>query len=149
MNAWLSRWSAPIAVLVVSAVVLVTIRAAWPVAMVIGAVELFLAWWVSPLRTGPTIANDEARQRASSDGAVVIYWRPGCLFCSRLRRSLGSLGRQAMWVNIWADKDAAAAVRAVNDGNETVPTVLVGTEAVWTNPPPDRVRDALLRRATP
>jgi hypothetical protein len=36
-------------------------------------------------------------------------------------------------INIWQDQDAAAAVRLVADGNETVPTVTVGT-TVMVNP---------------
>ena len=32
---------------------------------------------------------------------------------------------RAKWVDIWADDDAAAYVRMVNDGNETVPTVVI------------------------
>jgi inosine-uridine nucleoside N-ribohydrolase len=43
-------------------------------------------------------------------------------------------------VNIWQDPAAAAAVRAVADGNETVPTVEVGGR--WlVNPRARQVRD--------
>ncbi|MER7752176.1 glutaredoxin domain-containing protein [Kitasatospora sp. NPDC097643] len=60
---------------------------------------------------------------------VVLYWRPLCTYCMRLR--LGLLftrlryGRHFTMVNIWKDPDAAAFVRSVADGNETVPTVTV------------------------
>lgn len=47
-----------------------------------------------------------------------------------------------LWVDIWSDEDAAAYVRLVNDGNETVPTVIIDGVA-HTNPPPTRVRSAL------
>src|SRR5699024_6817925 len=104
------------------------------------------AWWVSPLRNPGGVPHAEAAHAAASDDAVVAYWRPGCPFCMRLKRSLGSLRATALWVDIWADADAAAFVRGVNDGNETVPAVVVGDEAIWTNPPPGRVRDALHAR---
>lgn len=61
--------------------------------------------------------------------AVVLYWRPLCTYCMNLR--LGLLftrlrySRRFIMVNIWKDPDAAAFVRSVADGNETVPTVTV------------------------
>ncbi|MGD8148989.1 glutaredoxin domain-containing protein [Ornithinimicrobium sp. Y1694] len=76
------------------------------------------------------------------DGDVVIYWRPGCGFCHRLRTRLGEDGRRARWVNIWEDEDGAAFVRSVNDGNETVPTVVIAGEP-HTNPDPAKVLERL------
>jgi mycoredoxin len=73
---------------------------------------------------------------------VVIYWRPGCGFCARLRTSLGPDAEKATWVNIWDDQSAAAFVREANDGSETVPTVVLDGVAV-TNPDPALVRDRL------
>ncbi|MER7668524.1 glutaredoxin domain-containing protein [Kitasatospora sp. NPDC096128] len=60
---------------------------------------------------------------------VVLYWRPLCTYCMRLR--LGLLftrlrySRRFTRVDIWKDPDAAAFVRSVADGNETVPTATV------------------------
>ncbi|MGH3950120.1 MAG: glutaredoxin domain-containing protein [Pseudonocardiaceae bacterium] len=62
--------------------------------------------------------------------AVEFYWRPGCLFCTMLRARLRPTGLPVREVNIWADPDAAARVRAVADGNETVPTVFVSDRAL-------------------
>lgn len=73
---------------------------------------------------------------------VVIYWRPGCGYCARLRSSLGPDGAKATWINIWDDQDGAAAVREANDGNETVPTVVLDGIPV-TNPDPELVRARL------
>ena len=53
-----------------------------------------------------------------------VYWRPGCIFCSMLRRRLRKLGVETTEVNIWDDPEAAATVRSFADGNETVPTVV-------------------------
>lgn len=57
---------------------------------------------------------------------IVVYWRPGCGFCSSLFRQLDSQSVQYRKVDIWSDPDAAGVVRSVNRGNETVPTVVIG-----------------------
>ncbi|WP_017626558.1 glutaredoxin family protein [Nocardiopsis chromatogenes] len=59
---------------------------------------------------------------------AVMYWRPGCPFCYALRGGLRAAGVRLHEVNIWSDDDAAARVRAITGGDETVPTVVVGGE---------------------
>ncbi|MDT0380314.1 glutaredoxin domain-containing protein [Streptomyces sp. DSM 42041] len=54
---------------------------------------------------------------------VVVYWRPGCPFCIALRLRLRRTRLTYREVNIWQDPKAAAFVRSLADGNETVPTV--------------------------
>jgi mycoredoxin len=83
---------------------------------------------------------------AARAGKPIIYWRPGCQYCLRLRLTLLGAARGASWVNIWTDPDAAAAVRAVADGNETVPTVVVDGES-RVNPAPRWVRARLTGRS--
>ncbi len=69
-----------------------------------------------------------------STGAYVdgieVLWRPGCPFCSSLRRGLRRRAIATTEVNIWDDPSAAERVRAVTGGDETVPTVFVGTVAL-------------------
>jgi mycoredoxin len=62
------------------------------------------------------------------DTSITVYWRPGCMFSSGLLRDLERLEVPHERRNIWEDPDAAAAVRAVAAGNETVPTVRIGEE---------------------
>lgn len=62
---------------------------------------------------------------ASSPTHIDLYWRPGCGFCSMLRRSLDSAGIERVEHDIWADTDDAATVRRHANGNETVPTVVI------------------------
>lgn len=69
---------------------------------------------------------------------VTFYWRPGCGFCSMLRQRLEAAGVRLDERNIWEDPEAAAFVRSVARGNETVPTVVV-SGTVLVNPPADRV----------
>ncbi len=79
---------------------------------------------------------------------VTVYWRPGCPFCMRLRRDLRRAGITTDEVNIWEDPQAAAAVRRIASGTETVPTVVVrGVGLV--NPGIDAVCQALGLPASP
>ena len=71
---------------------------------------------------------------------VTLYWRPGCGFCMRLVSALDHAGLKYESRNIWDDPESAAFVRSVARGHETVPTVVVGTEAL-VNPPPQVVLD--------
>jgi glutaredoxin-like protein len=63
----------------------------------------------------------------TSSGEIVVYWRPGCPFCSSLRRGLVREGLPFREVDIWSDPEAAAFVRSVANGCETVPTVSIGS----------------------
>ena len=76
--------------------------------------------------------------RAAEEGRVVVYWRKGCPFCKRLQLVLGRRVRDVVWVDVWADADAAAYVRSVNDGDEVVPTVVIDG-VPHTNPAPRTV----------
>lgn len=64
---------------------------------------------------------------------VVVYSRPGCPYCTMLRTGLKLRGVPFREVNIWQDPEAAAFVRSVARGNETVPTVSIG-EVSLVNP---------------
>ncbi|GAA2295384.1 glutaredoxin domain-containing protein [Streptomyces hawaiiensis] len=105
-------------------------------------VFLLLAGVNSPLIFPRSIGAREARQRSAVDGRPVVFWRPGCAYCLRLRIRLGWSARQLYWVDIWRDPAGAAAVREVNDGNETVPTVVVDGRS-HTNPDPAWIRSRL------
>ncbi|NNH69903.1 NrdH-redoxin [Nocardia uniformis] len=73
---------------------------------------------------------------------LVVYRRPGCPYCSRMRRVLNRHGIIHREVDIWEDPEAAAFVRSVADGNETVPTVVLrngATQQHWVNPQPKKL----------
>ena len=78
--------------------------------------------------------------------AIDFYWRPGCGFCMVLERGLSRAGIPMRKLNIWDDPEHAAFVRSVANGNETVPTVVVGTTAL-VNPRVNQVIEALEREA--
>ena len=86
------------------------------------------------------------------DAAVTVLWRPGCPFCALLLRRLERTGLAFGRVDIWEHPEAAAWVRSVADGNETVPTVRVAGDAperavALVNPSATQVLDVLGRIA--
>ncbi|WP_234581135.1 glutaredoxin domain-containing protein [Micromonospora sp. MH99] len=126
------RWVLAILMAVFGVVVLVSQLAdGLPV---VGAVEflifLALALVLSPWAFPRSVGAAEAQRASAADGLPIMYWRPGCRYCLQLRFSLGRLARRAHWVDIWHDPAGAAAVRAITGGNETVPTVVLGGQAV-------------------
>ncbi len=74
--------------------------------------------------------------------SIEFYWRPGCGFCMSLDRNLGRYDLPLEKRNIWDDPDAAAFVRSVAGGNETVPTVRIGDVSL-VNPSADQVLTVL------
>ncbi|GAA4963853.1 glutaredoxin domain-containing protein [Kineococcus glutinatus] len=85
----------------------------------------------------------DAPGRAEADDIPEVFWRPGCPFCMKLRVDLKLRRVHARWRNIWEDPAAREFVRSVNGGDETVPTVRLGSTTL-TNPPGSKVA-ALVR----
>jgi mycoredoxin len=79
---------------------------------------------------------------AQGEVAVTMYWRPGCGFCSALQRNLDRLGVAYERRNIWDEPEAAAFVRSVARGNETVPTMSIGSVSL-VNPSAAEVVEAI------
>lgn len=78
----------------------------------------------------------------SEPAAIDLYRRAGCVWCVSLERSLDRAGIPYRAIDIWEDPDAAAFVRSVARGNETVPTVVAGGKAL-VNPSGRQVAEAL------
>lgn len=135
------RWL-PAASLALAAVVLLAPGARDVVPVTLGIVLLLAAVGFSPLSYPRSLDDAEARTEAAVRGVPLIYWRPGCTYCFRMRVALGMIGRRAVWVDVSGDDRASARVREVNGGNETVPTVFVADDA-HVNPPPSWVRRQL------
>ncbi|MFI2780433.1 glutaredoxin domain-containing protein [Streptomyces sp. ALB3] len=106
------------------------------------AVFVLLAGVYSPLPFPPSTDTAEARRRSAADGGPIVFWRPGCTYCLRLRLRLGRSARRVHWVDIWRDPAGAAVVREANGGDETVPTVVVAGRP-YVNPDPRWVRGQL------
>ncbi|GAC1364899.1 MAG: hypothetical protein NVSMB32_07880 [Actinomycetota bacterium] len=56
---------------------------------------------------------------------VLLYWRPGCGASSFLASRLAKMGVPVRAINIWESAPAAATVRSLSGGFESVPTVVV------------------------
>ncbi len=83
-------------------------------------------------------------RKSSADPARVVdfYWRPGCPFCMALEFGLKRSGIGLNKINIWKDPSAAARVREITGGDETVPTVVIGDRGL-VNPAVGEVLQAL------
>ena len=77
---------------------------------------------------------------------IVVYWRPGCGFCASLERQLVGANIKFRKVNIWDDPQAAEFVRSVARGNETVPTLSIGSMSL-VNPSLQKVIDTAAEHA--
>jgi mycoredoxin len=130
------RWGLSIGLLVVAGLAFVFSSP------VTGVVFVVLAALTSPRAFPRSISDADARSLSARDGKPIVYWRPGCPFCLRLRARVGRSARRAHWVDIWADPAGAASVRAVTGGDETVPTVVHRGEG-FVNPAPARVVEML------
>jgi mycoredoxin len=66
-----------------------------------------------------------------------------CGYCHRLKAQLKRLDLQFEEVDIEQDPEAAAFVASVNNGNETVPTLLFADGTTLTNPTLRQVQDKI------
>lgn len=86
--------------------------------------------------------------RDTTAPVIEVYWRPGCPYCRMLLGPLRRTDLRLREINIWENPEAAARVRSVAGGNETVPTVFVGDHAM-VNPSVRQVLDAVRGGAAP
>ncbi len=66
--------------------------------------------------------------------SVTMYSTTWCGYCRRLKGQMDREGIGYTEVNIEHDPASAAFVESVNNGNQTVPTVLFGDGTAMTNP---------------
>ena len=64
----------------------------------------------------------------------IMYTTSWCGYCYRLKRQLQRAGIGVTEIDIEGDPAAAAAVKRLNDGNQTVPTVVFPDGSALTNP---------------
>lgn len=76
-------------------------------------------------------------------GTVTLFTTPWCGFCRSLKHTLGTSGISFNEVDIEQDADAVGYVMSVNNGDQTVPTVLFPDGTTLTNPSLRQVRTAL------
>ena len=76
-------------------------------------------------------------------GTITMYTTSWCGYCRRLKTMLDREGIGYQEVNIEEHPEAASFVEEVNDGNQTVPTVLFPDGSAATNPSLAEVRTRL------
>ena len=78
---------------------------------------------------------------------ITMYSTTWCGYCNRLKKQLDREGIGYTEINIEQDPASAFFVEQVNNGNQTVPTVLVvpadGEQVVMTNPSLAQVKQAI------
>lgn len=103
-------------------------------ALIVMAAALGLSWWFHRLlKPGTHVDLDQVPA-----GRLVVFWKPGCLYCVRLMERFES-STGISWVNIREDRTAARVVREHNHGDELTPTVRTASGEFLTNPSPDDV----------
>ncbi len=112
------------------------------VGIVMAVLLIVYAWVASPAFFPRSADLQVALERAAAGQAPLVFWKPGCAFCIRLRVGVGSGGRRLSWVDSSLDEQARAVVRSKNGGDHTTPTVMFGDET-RTNPDVDWVRKLL------
>jgi mycoredoxin len=72
-----------------------------------------------------------------------MYTTPWCGYCQRLKGQLGREGIVFEEVDIEQHPDAAKLVEQVNDGNQTVPTLVYADGSAHTNPSVVQIKEKL------
>ena len=89
-------------------------------------------------------AHPQAESQAEpTTGSFTMYTTPWCGYCHRLQGQLEREGITYDVVDIERDPSAAELVMAVNDGNQTVPTLVYGDGSAHTNPSIRQVKEKL------
>ena len=81
-------------------------------------------------------------------GTVTMYSTPWCGYCHRLKSQMDREGIGYEIVDIEQHPEAAAIVERVNDGNQTVPTLVYADGSAQTNPSVIQVKEKLAALAS-
>ena len=78
----------------------------------------------------------------------VMYSTQWCGYCKRLKSMLNQDGITFTEIDLEHDADAAAIVERVNNGNQTVPTLVFSDGEAMTNPSVAKVKEKLAALAS-
>ena len=87
-----------------------------------------------------SVANSVTNTMTSS---VTMYTTPWCGYCHRLQGQMDREGIAYDVVDIEQHPEAAAFVESVNNGNQTVPTLVYSDGSAQTNPSVIQVKEKL------
>ena len=100
-------------------------------ALAVGAFSLFMAYWTSPLRSGPHTPLASAQERArGADGTAptIVLWAPGDPASARLQAAIRAPREDLIWVNVFKDP-AAQQLLGRYGGERMLPLALQGEDA--------------------
>ena len=100
-------------------------------AIAVGAFSLFMAYWTSPLRSGPhtPLADAQARMReADGTAPTIVLWAPGDPASARLQAAIRAPREDLIWVNVFKDP-AAQQLLSRYGGERMLPLALQGEDA--------------------
>lgn len=89
--------------------------------------------------TAPT----DGQTAQQGDNLVTMYSTPWCGYCHRLRSQLDREGIAYEVIDIERQPEAAQVVERVNNGNQTVPTLVYSDGTAQTNPSVAQVKAKL------
>lgn len=95
----------------------------WIAAIAVGLFSVFMAYWTSPLRSGPHVPLAQARTRGP--GTAIILWAPGNPLSARLQAAIRGPREDVVWVNVFRDPHAQELLTA-HGGTDALPLVLLG-----------------------
>src|SRR6185369_931638 len=93
--------------------------------------------------TDKSIGSSRSSSAGNGEAAVTMYSTQWCGYCHRLRSQLDREGITYDVVDIERVPDAASLVEQVNNGNQTVPTLVYPDGSAQTNPSVAEVRAKL------
>lgn len=98
-------------------------------AFAIGVFSLFMAYWTSPLRSGPHTPLAEAQAReADGTAPTIVLWAPGDPASARLQAAIRAPREDLIWVNVFKDP-AAQQLLGRYGGERMLPLALQGEDA--------------------
>jgi mycoredoxin len=89
------------------------------------------------------ITVDVGRDSQRMSGSVTMYTTPWCGYCHRLKGQMDREGITFEVIDIEQQPNAAEVVERVNDGNQTVPTLVYADGSAQTNPSVAQVKERL------
>ncbi|MBP2409863.1 hypothetical protein [Brachybacterium fresconis] len=95
-------------------------------AIAVAVFSLFMAYWTSPLRSGPHAPLETALARRADD-VVIILWAPGNPLSARLQTAIRGERDDVVWVNVYQDPRAQQLL-AEHGGAAAAPLVIVGDQ---------------------
>jgi mycoredoxin len=78
-----------------------------------------------------------------SSSTLTMYTTPWCGYCQRLKGQMQREGIEWIEVNIEEHPEAAELVASVNNGNQTVPTLVYADGSAQTNPSLIQIKERL------